>query len=255
MPALGGVCDDRSMCGRMTMRTDPAEVARAFDAELRDGELEALEELGARYNVAPTQPIAVIVEREHGRAIEMHRWGLVPSWANSLAVGARMINARAETIGTSSAFRNSFLRRRCIIPADGFYEWRHDGRRKQPFLIHTPNDALLAFAGLWAPWRDPATGEWLLSAAVVTTAANATVSQLHDRMPVILGPDEWRLWIDPDVRDEGLLTHLLQRGDDRLLELRPVSALVNNADNEGPELLAGPLAEEHTPVEEMTLFG
>lgn len=219
----------------MTMRTNPSELARIFDAEVR--EPAAFEELGPRYNVAPTQPIYVVRQRDDGRAVELHRWGLVPAWAKSPANGARMINARAETVATSPAFRASFLRRRCLIPADGFYEWRRDGRRKQPFLIHTPTDAPLAFAGLWAPWRDPQTGTWLLSAAVVTTAANATVGKLHDRMPAILGADEWPLWIDPAIRDPGLLRDLLQPADDELLQLRPVSALVNNVNNEGPELL------------------
>jgi putative SOS response-associated peptidase YedK len=239
----------------MTMRTDPADVAEAFDAELRDSAAAAWHELGPRFNVAPTQPIPVIVQRDDGRAIELHRWGLVPPWATSVAVGARMINARAETIATSSAFRNSFLRRRCVIPADGFYEWRREGKRKQPFLIHTPNDALLAFAGLWAPWRDPNSGEWVLSAAVVTTTANATVSSLHDRMPVILGPEAWPLWIDPELRDEGLLHALLEPADESLLALRPVSTLVNNATNEGAELLFAAAEAEPVGQSELTLFG
>jgi len=242
------------MCGRMTMRTDPAEVADYFDAELRESEAAALEELGPRYNVAPTQPIPVVVQRDEGRQIELHRWGLVPSWAKSVSsAGARYINARSETVATSSAFRASFLRRRCIIPADGFYEWRRAGGKKQPFLIHTAHDSPLAFAGLWAPWRDPASGEWLLSATVVTTAANATVSQLHNRMPVILGADAWPLWIDSELREEGLLLDLLRPADDDLLELVPVSPLVNNANNEGPALLAAPV---QAPVDEaLTLFG
>jgi len=241
------------MCGRMTMRANPSDVARIFDAELGEVEAETLYELGPRYNVAPTQPIPVVVEREGGRAVELHRWGLVPSWAKSAAAGARMINARAETIATSPAFRASFQRRRCVIPADGFYEWRREGTRKQPFLIHAPDDSLLAFAGVWAPWRDPGTGEWLLSAAVVTTAANATVGQLHNRMPVILSPDEWRLWADPDQRDTGLLEHLMRPADDDLLELRAVSTLVNNANNEGAALLVadGEVASSPTAL---TLF-
>ena len=240
------------MCGRMTMRTGPSELATIFDAEVRDSD--AWEELGPRYNVAPTQPITVVVQRDDGRAIEEHRWGLVPSWAKSPAAGSRMINARAETVATSSAFRASFLRRRCIIPADGFYEWRRDGRAKQPFLIHTPNDEPLAFAGLWAPWRDPSTGEWLISAAVVTTAANEKVGQLHNRMPAILGNEEWRLWIDPELRDEALLRDLLQPAADDLLELRAVSTLVNNANNEGAALLLPPEADAAQPAP-LTLFG
>ena len=112
------------------MRTDPAQIADEFDAELRDSEAAALDELGPRYNVAPTQPIPVVVQRDEGRLIELHRWGLVPSFAKSATAGARMINARAETVATSPAFRASFLRRRCVIPADGFYEWRRVGRRR-----------------------------------------------------------------------------------------------------------------------------
>ena len=237
----------------MTMRTDTSEIVEIFDAEVR--EPEAFEELGPRYNVAPTQPITVVVQRDDGRAVELHRWGLVPSWAKSVSeAGARMINARAETIATSAAFRASFLRRRCVIPADGFYEWRREGRAKQPFLIHTPNDVPLAFAGIWAPWRDPDSGEWLISAAVVTTAANGTVGQLHNRMPAILGDDEWRLWIDPEIRDPDLLRDLLAPADDDLLELRPVSSRVNNANNEGADLLLPADSEIGQPAS-LTLFG
>jgi putative SOS response-associated peptidase YedK len=239
----------------MTMRTNPSEIAQIFDAELRDSEAAALEELGPRYNVAPTQPIPVVVQRDDGRAIELHRWGIVPTWSASVtAAGARYINARSETIATSPAFRTSFVRRRCVIPADGFYEWRREGKRKQPFLIHTPTDAPLAFAGIWSPWKDPRSGDWIVSAAVVTTAANATVSELHNRMPVILDANAWRLWLDGDVRDEGLLLSLLEPAPDDLLELRPASPLVNNANNEGPALLAAPLpAADDEPA--LTLFG
>src|SRR5207253_649256 len=126
------------MCGRMTMRTDVSDVAQIFDAEIRDPQVFA--EMPPRYNVAPTQPIEVVVQREDGRVLELHRWGLVPSFAKNLSVGNRHINARAETIATTPAFRTSFAKRRCIIPADGFYEWRRDGSgthaRKRPFLIH-----------------------------------------------------------------------------------------------------------------------
>jgi len=235
----------------MTMRAGPTELAQIFDAEVRDPA--AFEELGPRYNVAPTQPVTVVVQRDEGRFVELHRWGLVPAWAASPAAGARMINARAETVATSSAFRASFLRRRCVIPADGFYEWRREEKAKKPFLIHTSTDTPLAFAGLWAPWRDPATGNWLLSAAVVTTAANGVVSELHDRMPAILSADEWPLWMDPMISDPGLLTDLLHPAEENLLRLDAVSPLVNNANNEGPELLATPAHTETEPA--LTLFG
>ena len=221
------------------MRADPSDVARIFDAEVRDPA--ALLELGPRYNVAPTQPIEVIVQRDDGRFLELHRWGLVPSFAKSVSAGNRLINARAETVATSPAFRTAFARRRCIIPGDGFYEWRREGARKQPFLIHAADDRPLAFAGLWAPWRDPASGEWVLSAAVVTTRANGIVGQLHDRMPVILELSEWPIWADPEIRDPGLLSDLLRPAADSLLTLTAVSPLVNNANNEGPELLLPPM--------------
>jgi len=233
------------------MRADPSDVARIFDAEVRDPG--ALAQLGPRYNVAPTQPIEVIVQRDDGRFLELHRWGLVPSFAKSVSAGNRLINARAETVATSPAFRTAFARRRCIIPADGFYEWRRVGSRKQPFLIHAADDRPLAFAGLWAPWRDPAGGDWVLTAAVVTTRANGIVGQLHDRMPVILEPSEWPIWADSEIRDPGLLTDLLRPAADDLLTLTAVAALVNNANNEGPELLLPPTPRAGDPP--LTLFG
>ena len=242
----------------MTQQTDPSEVARIFDAELAPGDATTLTDLGPRYNVAPTQPITVVVARDSGRQVEAHRWGLVPAWAKSVSVGSRHINARAETIAASPAFRTSFIRRRCLIPADGFYEWQRDGRRKQPFLIRpgeTPTGPTpMAFAGIWCPWREPASGEWLLTAAVVTTAANDTVGRLHNRMPVILGDAEWPLWLDPTITDAGLLHDLLRPAPDDLLELVPVSELVNNVNNEGPDLVV-PLPAAAAPNQPLTLFG
>lgn len=234
------------------MRTDVSDVALIFDAQVRDPG--AFAELGPRYNVAPTQPISVVVQRDEGRFVELHRWGLVPSYAKGVSAGNRLINARAETIATTPAFRTSFARRRCVIPADGFYEWRRsvDGKRKQPFLIHAADDRPLAFAGVWAPWRDPAGGDWVLSAAVVTTRANGVVGQIHDRMPVILEPSEWPIWTDPEIRDPGLLTDLLRPASDDLLTLSAVSTAVNNAHNEGPELLLPP---DPTGSDLRTLFG
>jgi putative SOS response-associated peptidase YedK len=234
----------------MTMRAGPSELARIFDAEERDPA--AFAELGPRYNVAPTQPVTAVVQRDDGRFIELHRWGLVPPWADSPAAGARFINARAETLATSSAFRASFLRRRCVIPADGFYEWRREGKKRKPFLIHADGEQPLAFAGLWAPWLDPTSGEWLLSAAVVTTVANAAVAELHSRMPAILASDEWPLWLDPVITDDGLLADLLHPAAQGLLRLDPASPLVNNANNEGPELLVAPSIAEADAA--LTLF-
>ena len=241
------------MCGRMTQQVSPSEVARIFDAAL--GDTATLDELGARYNVAPTQPLAVVTQREAGRFVEAHRWGLVPPWAESPAVGSRMINARAETIARSPAFRASFLRRRCVIPADGFYEWRRQDGQRQPFLISRADGAPLAMAGVWAPWREPASGEWLLTCAVVTTHASATVRQLHDRMPVLLEDDAWPMWLDPELRDKALLHDLLRPAADGLLAVRPVSRRLNSVHNEGPALLEPDLDGNTGALEPLTLFG
>jgi putative SOS response-associated peptidase YedK len=232
----------------MTQQTSPSEIARIFDAELREpAEQEAL---GPRYNVAPTQPLRVVLQRDDGRFVELHRWGLVPSWSKGPGqVGARLINARAETVARNPSFRASLLGRRCIVPADGFYEWRREGRARQPFLIRPRDGRPLSFAGLWAPWRDPVSGEWLLSSTVITTAANETVGRLHDRMPVILPPATWRAWLDPQLRDGDALEHLLNKPQARPLELVAVSPLVNSPHNEGPALI-----EPQQPPATVALF-
>jgi putative SOS response-associated peptidase YedK len=242
----GDVCATiGAMCGRMTQQTSPSEIARIFDAELHDPD--ALDELGARYNVAPTQPVTVIVQRDDGRFVEAHRWGLVPAWADGVGGSSRLINARAETVASNANFRTAFRRRRCIVPADGFYEWRREGRRRQPYLIRPREPRPLAFAGLWAPWRDPGTGNWLLSAAVITTNANATVGQLHDRMPVVLPEPAWDLWLDPTVGDPAFLEQMLTPAPDDVLAVHPVSPRVNSPRNEGPELIQ-PYAEPLEPT-------
>lgn len=227
------------MCGRMTQVTDPAEIGRIFDAESRVDEEAA--EAQPRYNVAPTQPLTVVLQRgDEGRVVEQHRWGLVPSFATSLKEGARRVNARAETVVTSPAFRASFARRRCIVPSDGFYEWfRPDGPggRSQPFFLRPPEDAVLAIAGLWAVWKDPESGLWVPSAAVITTRANGLVGEIHDRMPVLLPREAWDAWLDPVVDDADYLLSLLEPAPDDVLHMYAVSPAVNDVRNEGPELL------------------
>lgn len=221
----------------MTQQTSPEEVARIFDAEVRDtGD----DPFAPSWNVAPTDPVTVVLQREDGRSVERHRWGLVPSWAKSVREGARHINARAETVADSAAFRTSFRKRRCIIPADGFYEWQHTGeKRKQPWFLG-PHDeqALLAMAGLWSVWKDPTTGLWVLSATVITTDANDDVGQLHDRMPVLLPREAWSTWLDPQEQDAALLGSLLVPAPDGVLEMHPVSRRVNDVREDGPELVA-----------------
>lgn len=226
----------------MTQQTDLEEVARIFDAEVRDP---SDEPFAPSWNVAPTDPLTVVLQREDGRAVERHRWGLVPSWAKSVKEGARHINARAETIAQSPAFRASFRKRRCIIPADGFYEWQRLGdKRKQPWFLSPHEDrALLAMAGLWSVWRDPATGSWVRSATVITTDANDDVGRLHDRMPVLLPRHAWATWLDPEEQDQLLLRSFLGPAPDGILEMHPVSRRVNDVREDGPGLV-DPVPEE-----------
>jgi putative SOS response-associated peptidase YedK len=233
------------MCGRMTQTTDPAEVARIFDAE---SAVDEDAESGApRYNVAPTQPLTVVTQRaEEGRLVEQLRWGLVPSFSKSLKDGAKRINARAETVATSPSFRSSFRKRRCIVPSGGFYEWQRTGGPKQPYFLHPPQDTVLAMAGIWAVWKDPETGLWVPSAAVITTEANRMMSSIHDRMPVLLPSEAWDDWLDPAMDDRDYLQSLLEPTPDEVLGMYPISTRVNNARNQGPQLLE-PI-EEPTPL-------
>ncbi|MBK9178254.1 MAG: SOS response-associated peptidase [Acidimicrobiales bacterium] len=223
------------MCGRFASATPPDRLARYFDAALG---AEAL--LGPSYNVAPTNDVYVVVDTAEGRTVEAFHWGLVPIWAEDLAVGNRMINARGDTLATKPAFRSAFQKRRCLVPADGFYEWRSvpGQRRKQPYYIHRVDGEPLAFAGLWEVWRGPdRAGDPVRSTTIVTTDANDLVRPIHDRMPVILPPSAWDAWLDPDNHDTAALGRLLVPAPPELLLLTPVSTAVNNVRNEGPELI------------------
>lgn len=229
----------------MTQVTDPAEVARIFDAESRLDKESV--DAQPRYNVAPTDALTVVLQRrDEGRVVEQHRWGLIPAFAMSIKDGAKRINARAESVATSPSFRTSFAKRRCIVPSDGFYEWRRTGGAKQPYFLHPPEDGVLAMAGLWAVWKDPATGLWVPSAAVVTTAANRLVAGIHDRMPVLLPREAWDDWLDPDVDDREYLLSLLEPAPDDVLAMVPVSSRVNDVRNDGADLIR--------PVEEVAAY-
>ncbi|HEX7473638.1 MAG TPA: SOS response-associated peptidase [Candidatus Limnocylindrales bacterium] len=224
------------MCGRFTQQRSDHELAEWFEAEA------LVDDPGGRFNVAPTDPVSIVVEKDDRRAITAYRWGLVPFWAKDISIGSRLINARAETLASSNAFRESFARRRCLVPADGFYEWRRDPGRRQPFVIHRLDGAPLAFAGLWSGWRDKATGEVLRTMTIVTTGANALMTPIHDRMPVVLAPEAWSRWLDPSLEDIAELQGLLVPAPDEGLEAYPVETLVNNVRNNGPELIV-PLGE------------
>jgi putative SOS response-associated peptidase YedK len=228
------------MCGRFAQPRSADELADLFGAR-------AVTDLaGERFNVAPTDPVAAVVEHHGERQLDVFRWGLVPVYASDPREGARMINARAETIESSPVFRTAFRRWRCIIPADAFYEWRRppgsgDSRTqrrgsREPFAIHRRDGQPLALAGLWAVWRDPRTAERLYSCTIVTTAANEVVIPLHARMPVILDPDSWAAWL-AETTELAELRPLLSPAPDDLLEAYPVSAAVNDVRRNGPELL------------------
>lgn len=219
------------MCGRFTLRTPAKDVARMFAVE-------SLPLLEPRYNIAPTQPVAAVRLNRTGTARELVnlQWGLVPSWAADPDFGARTINARAETAATKPAFRAAFKSRRCLIPADGFYEWQRQGARKQPYYIRLRADAPFAFAGLWEHWERE--GKTIDSCTLLTTTANALMAPIHDRMPVILDPAAYADWLDPNPKPaKELEKYLVPFRDDALIAI-PVSTLVNNPRHESPECIA-----------------
>lgn len=220
------------MCGRFVL-VQPVEVVVArFEVD----EVVA-EALPPRYNVAPTAIVPAVARGRSGRRLGTMSWGLVPSWAASPTSGPRPINARAETLADKPLFAEALDRRRCVIPADGFYEWRTtaDGA-KQPLYISAADGSLLAFAGLWERWQGPGFSP-LVSCAIVTTAANDTVRPLHDRMPAVLVADTWKEWLEPSLHDRRGLQSLLQPAPPGVLAVTPASSRVNSVANDGPELL------------------
>jgi putative SOS response-associated peptidase YedK len=223
------------MCGRFTQQRPTSELAEIFDAEnLANDE-------GGHFNVAPTDEASIVVQRDGRRAITRYRWGLVPHWAEDHRIRSRTFNARAETVAEMPAFRDSFRHRRCLVPVDSFYEWRREGERvRQPYRIVRTDGAPLVLAGLWAGRRDDE-GIVRRTFTIVTTRANATIADLHDRMPVVLPPDTWATWLGADGADIGELHGLLVPSDELPLAIYPVVRLVNNVRNDGRELIA-PLA-------------
>jgi putative SOS response-associated peptidase YedK len=232
------------MCGRFTQQRPSAELAALFEAD----DLAATP--GGRFNLAPQQSGLVVVEHPgERRSIVAYRWGLVPTWAKEARIGNRLINARAETVATTPAFRGAFQKRRCLVPADAFYEWERVAESiRQPNLVRRADGEPMAFAGLWSPWRDPAKpeGAWMRTFAIVTTRANATLAPIHDRMPAILSAADWGAWLDPAGPDTVSLLGLLRPAADDLLIRYPVSKRVNSARNEGSDLVVplGPLGPE-----------
>jgi putative SOS response-associated peptidase YedK len=222
------------MCGRFVSASSPDEIARYFDAEAPEALLEP------SYNVAPTNDVYAVLDDGGVRRLDAFHWGLVPIWAKDPRQGSKMINARAETLAAKNAYKPAFKRRRCIIPADGFYEWKKipGQKTKQPHFIHRPDGEPLAFAGLWEVWRGPdKQGDPLRSCTIVTTSANETMQPLHDRMPVILPASAWEEWLDPANDDIETLGKLLVPAPPELIVTHPVSTEVNSVRNKGAELI------------------
>jgi putative SOS response-associated peptidase YedK len=218
------------MCGRFTLTSKPHRLRDRFRLSM------APEEVVPRYNIAPTQPVLVIPNRTQ-RLLRPARWGLIPHWAKDASIGNRMINARAETLAGRPAFRDALERKRCLIPADGFYEWRRDGKRRQPFYFHGADGEPFAFAGLWDVWHPPE-GAPVASCTIVTTEPNELVAGIHDRMPVILAPELYDAWLDPRPQPADVLMPLLVPCPADWLDTYPVSAVVNSADNDDPACIA-----------------
>lgn len=218
------------MCGRYTIKTPAKELTRLF------GEL-PFPDLVPRYNVAPTQPVLCVREHHGEKQALMMRWGLVPSWAKDVSIGNKMINARAETVADKPSYRAAFKRRRCLVVADGFYEWKKlDGRGKQPWYFTLQDDEPFAFAGLWETWQSP-DGSELETCTLITGEPNELVKPVHNRMPVILPPERYDLWMDPKVEGGAQLVSLLGPYPAEEMKATPVSDAVNSPRNDFPQLI------------------
>lgn len=216
------------MCGRYALYADKALLETVFD-------LADVPDFRSSYNIAPSEPILAVTAVGGRRRAARYRWGLVPFWAREVGRFST-INARAETLAEKPAFRVPFRRRRCLVPANGYFEWQRRAGGKRPFYIHAADERLLAFAGLWDQWRAP-DGDELLSATIVVTTANADTRAIHDRMPAILPEQRWDAWLDPDNADTRELAALLGPAPEGRLASRPVSTFVNSPRNDSPECI------------------
>ena len=220
------------MCGRFVQSASADDYARYFGADTVKTEL-----LTANYNVAPTDRVYAVAEHDDDRILGSFGWGLVPHWSKDRRQAARFINARFETLAEKPAFRDSFKTKRCIIPADGFYEWTRRGDLKIPHYIFIGTHAPMALAGLWASWKDPSTEEWIRTCSIVTIAPNEFMRPIHDRMPAVLPEEAWDAWLDRDNHDVEQLRSLLGSPPESLLETYEVSTEVNSVRNNRPALL------------------
>jgi putative SOS response-associated peptidase YedK len=223
------------MCGRFSLNQTGEALAKAF-------QLSTVPPIEPRFNIAPTQPVAAILATLETPEPQFHflRWGLIPSWAKDPTIGNRLINARAETVSEKPSFRAAFKRRRCLIPADGFYEWQSQAHRKtkQPYYIFLKEHQPFAFAGLWEHWTDPESGGEVQTCTILTTAPNGLMEPIHTRMPVILAPDHYDPWLDPGSYNPGKLQKMLTPYRSEAMDCYPVSTLVNKPQHDQPDCIA-----------------
>jgi putative SOS response-associated peptidase YedK len=215
------------VCGRYASSRKADDLVSYFEVQDPPEEV-----LPASWNVAPTDPVYAVVQRET-RQLRVLRWGLVPSWAKDPKIGARFINARAESVSTTNAFRVAYAKRRCLLPADGYYEWKPEGAAKQPYFLTSTDRAPLAMAGLYEHWKRP-DGTWLSTCAVITTSAPDELGEIHDRTPMLVPREHWATWLDRENQDPG---GLLVPGTPGVLDAWPVSSDVGNVRNNGPHLI------------------
>jgi putative SOS response-associated peptidase YedK len=219
--------ESKIMCGRFALKTPPKTIQEHFS-------LPGTVELSPRYNIAPSQAIAVVrhLPGKRFRQLDMLRWGLIPHWAKDIKIGYKMINARAETLAQKPSFRAAFQKRRCLVIADGFYEWAHSGKAKQPMYVHLKNGVVFGFAGLWESWHSPG-GSTVESCTIITTSANELIREIHDRMPVILRSEQYETWLQ-DSTPEHFLQQLLMPYPAEAMEAYRVSPEVNSPTNDTP---------------------
>jgi putative SOS response-associated peptidase YedK len=228
------------MCGRYVITSSPEAIRALFRYPEQPN-------FPPRYNIAPTQPVPIVRINEGARGFALVRWGLIPYWVEDPRNFSLLINARGETIGEKPAFRNAMRRRRCLFPADGFYEWKADAERKRPYFIRPRNGGPIAFAGLWETWTGP-NGEEVDSACIITTAANRVLAPIHDRMPVVIAPEAFDLWLDAAHVDAGTAAALVAPAPDSLFEAYEISTAVNRTANDSPSLIE-PLGSSAAPTE------
>lgn len=240
------------MCGRYLILSSPEAFRRLFGYPHQPA-------FPPRYNVAPTQPVPIVRTVEDNREFALVRWGLIPPWVKDPRNFSLLVNARAESVHDKPGFRNAMRRRRCLFPADGFYEWKDDGRGKRPFCIRPRDREPIAFAGLWETWMGP-NGEEMETAAIITTGANHNLAQLHSRMPVVIPAQAFDLWLDCTHTNEMIAGELLRPAPEGELEAYEISCAINRAANEGPALIeplppeAACAAEPPAPPRQMSLF-